>query len=116
LIYFTAALSINSNAQQADSSFVLTETLYFGVAVKKEVVYKIKPWIDLPVTVVFDAWSYYGMSVIYGRDPIPESEILALDKNNVNKLTGRSLKIIPSNQRVPAICFFMVACHCRSYY
>ncbi len=48
-------------------------------------VYKIRPWIDIPVTIVADAMSLYGMSVIYGRDPIPESEILALNKNDINK-------------------------------
>ena len=48
-------------------------------------VYNIKPWIDIPVALAADAWSLYGMSVIYGRDNIPASEIMGLNKNNINK-------------------------------
>lgn len=51
---------------------------------KKENVYNIKPWLDIPLTLAADAWSLYGMSVIYGRDAIPEAEILGLSRNNVN--------------------------------
>src|SRR6476660_8694262 len=51
---------------------------------KPERVYNIKPWLDIPITLAADAWSLYGMSVIYGRDAIPESEILGLSRNNVN--------------------------------
>jgi hypothetical protein len=32
-----------------------------------------------------DGWSLYGMSIIYGRDAVPESEILALNKNDLNR-------------------------------
>lgn len=47
-------------------------------------VYNIKPGLDIPLTILLDGWSIYGMSVIYGRDRTPESEILALNKNNIN--------------------------------
>ena len=83
ILFFATLFSINTKAQLTDSSLVNT----FGneTAIKNTSIYKIKPWIDIPLTVAFDAWSFYGMSVIYGRDAIPESEILTLDKNNVNR-------------------------------
>jgi membrane-associated phospholipid phosphatase len=46
--------------------------------------YKIRPWVDIPYTIVADAYALWGMSVIYGRDTTPRSEILALNPNNVN--------------------------------
>jgi len=47
-------------------------------------VYKIKPWIDIPATVVFAAVSVNGFRIIYGRDTIPEATVLALNKNDIN--------------------------------
>jgi membrane-associated phospholipid phosphatase len=78
IFFFSFAFSIQINAQ-ADSSTVIIPS------VKTISAYKIKPGIDIPITVVVDAWSFYGMSVIYGRDAIPEAEILALNKNNINR-------------------------------
>lgn len=49
-------------------------------------VYQVKPALDIPLTLAGDGWSLYGMSVIYGRDPIPEAEINGLDRNTVNKI------------------------------
>ena len=78
---FTFLFSTTATAQATDSVVVITT----AAAATKIPVYKIKPWLDIPLTVAFDAWSFYGMSVIYGRDAIPEAEILRLDKNNVNR-------------------------------
>jgi membrane-associated phospholipid phosphatase len=47
-------------------------------------VYKVRNWVDIPITLAADAMSLYGMSVIYGRDPVPESEILLLNPSNIN--------------------------------
>jgi hypothetical protein len=49
-----------------------------------EHVYNIKPWIDIPATVVFAGFSLNGFRVIYGRDAIPEATVLALNKNDIN--------------------------------
>lgn len=43
-----------------------------------------KKW-EIPVTAALVAYPIYGMSVVYGRDPVPEAEILALDVNKINK-------------------------------
>jgi len=47
--------------------------------------YKIKPWLDIPLTLATDAWSIYGMGVIYNRDRVPAEELLALNKNTINR-------------------------------
>lgn len=63
----------------------LTDSVSNNTPVKKaNSVYKIKPWIDIPATLVLDGLSLNGMRVIYGRDPLTEAEVLALDKNNIN--------------------------------
>src|SRR4051812_38750335 len=47
--------------------------------------FKVKPWIDIPVTLATGAWSIYAMGVIYNRDSTAVSDILRLDRNKVNK-------------------------------
>ncbi len=80
-IFFVLICSMNSIAQQTDTvSMSIVKT-----PITKNAVYKINPWVDIPVTIVVDAFSFYGMSVIYGRDRVPESEILALNKNDINQ-------------------------------
>ena len=59
-----------------------TDTL---ASVKKQPVYNIKPWLDVPLALAGTGWTLYGFSKIYGRDEVPEADILALDRNNVNK-------------------------------
>lgn len=82
-ITFLVGISLNLYSQAPDTVFVKAETQ--KIEKQSQEGYKIKPWIDIPLTVAVDAWSLYGMSVIYGRDPIPVSELLLLDKNNINK-------------------------------
>jgi len=65
-------------AQETDSSGYLT------VKEKPAPVYKIRAAIDIPVTVLFDAYSVFAMGIIYGRESIPLADVLALDKNNIN--------------------------------
>jgi len=84
LTLFVTFFSITVTAQLSDTIITPTDLQTTQASVKNKTVYKIKPWVDIPVTVVLDGYSFYGMSVIYGRDPIPESVILALNKNSVN--------------------------------
>lgn len=51
---------------------------------KPEHMYNIKPWIDIPSTVIFAGVSVNGFRIIYGRDTIPVATVLALNKNDVN--------------------------------
>lgn len=62
-----------------------TDTAYIPVKEKpKTSVYKIKPWIDIPATLILDGLSLNGMRIIYGRDTIPVSELQSLNRNNIN--------------------------------
>lgn len=49
-------------------------------------VYKLKAKVDIPITVAAAGFTLFGFSKIYGRDDVPESEILALNKNDVNSI------------------------------
>ncbi len=78
---------------QVDSTGLLINVLEAPVdSVKKPKikinndVYKIKYGIDVPITLAGIGWTLYGFSKIYGRDKVPEAEILALDPNDVNSL------------------------------
>ena len=84
LILIAVFCSVKLNAQITDTSVVVISTPTAEAKEKKPTVYKIKPWVDIPVTIAFDAWSIYAMSIIYGREPTPVAEILALDRNDVN--------------------------------
>src|ERR1700754_3349050 len=46
--------------------------------------YNIKPWIDIPLTVVTAGFSVNGFRIIYGRDSIDAATVLSLNRNDVN--------------------------------
>src|SRR4029079_7383832 len=52
--------------------------------VKKQPVYKLKPIVDIPITVIGTSWSLYAFSKIYSKPKSDEEKILSLDRNNVN--------------------------------
>ena len=71
--------STNSYSQFTDSTTKIREKK------NQNHVYKIKPWIDIPATIVLAGVSVNGFRVIYGRDTIPTATVLALNKNDVNR-------------------------------
>jgi membrane-associated phospholipid phosphatase len=76
----------NTYAQQTDSLYS-SQTVSLNMPLensKPQHIYNIKPWIDIPATVVFAAVSLNGFRVIYGRDTIPVADVLALNKNDIN--------------------------------
>lgn len=73
------SFSLNLFSQSTDS------VINMRADKKVNSVYKIKPWIDIPATLLLDGLSLNGMSVIYGREPLTEAEVLALNKNNINR-------------------------------
>lgn len=46
-------------------------------------VYKIKPKVDIPLSVVTVGWSGYALSKIYSKDPSTAAQIMALNKNDI---------------------------------
>lgn len=71
--FFIGLFSISISAQETDTT-----------TKPSPAVYKLKPAIDIPITVATVGWSLYGMSVIYGRDQVPATEIAALSPQNIN--------------------------------
>lgn len=52
---------------------------------KKIRVYKLKPWVDVPVTAVGTGWSLYAFTKIYSKDRLTLEEVQSLDPRNVNR-------------------------------
>jgi len=48
-------------------------------------VYKLKPKVDIPLTLAGMAWSGYAFGKIYSKDPIPAATVLALRPEDVNR-------------------------------
>lgn len=46
-------------------------------------VYRLRLAADIPIIVVGAGWSLYAFPQIYGKDPTPKGDILALDKKNI---------------------------------
>lgn len=72
------AISIPLFSQYTDTAYNLVKET------PKQSVYKIKPWIDIPATLILDGLSLNGMRIIYGRDTIPVSELQSLNMNDIN--------------------------------
>jgi membrane-associated phospholipid phosphatase len=83
-LLFVSVINLSAQDTPVTDSSILLKPIDAS-ATQKRSVYRIKNGIDIPLTVAGDAWSLYGMSVIYNRDSIPASEILALDRNDINK-------------------------------
>jgi membrane-associated phospholipid phosphatase len=81
-IYLLALSALCTSAVYSQDSTMVVRTPQIGTAGP---VYKIKNIIDIPVTAATVAYSIYGMGVIYGRDAVPVSEVLALKKSDINK-------------------------------
>ncbi|HET6723562.1 MAG TPA: phosphatase PAP2 family protein [Chitinophagaceae bacterium] len=52
---------------------------------KKQQVYKLKAAVDIPLFAVGAGWSAYAFTEIYSKDRSTEEQILALDKNDINR-------------------------------
>jgi membrane-associated phospholipid phosphatase len=50
----------------------------------KKMIYKIRPAVDVPVTIAGSAWSLYAFTKIYSKPHSTDEEILGLTENNIN--------------------------------
>ena len=78
-MFLLLTFSVNTFSQQTDSMIIRDANS------KTQHVYNIKPWVDIPATVVFAGVSMNGFRIIYGRDTIPKATVLALNKNDINR-------------------------------
>ncbi len=51
---------------------------------KANQIYKLSPAVDIPIIAIGTTWSLYAFTKIYIKTPPTETEVLALNKNNVN--------------------------------
>jgi membrane-associated phospholipid phosphatase len=78
LIVLASLFSLNTYSQYTDSQEKKSKKN------KSEHMYNIKPWIDIPLTVVTAGFSMNGFRIIYGRDSIDAATVLALNRNDIN--------------------------------
>lgn len=76
------AITANCANAQTDSMYISTAPL--KVHKKAGSVYKIRPAIDIPIAVVTDAYSLFGMNKIYNRESTPISDVQALRVQDIN--------------------------------
>jgi len=80
LLFLIAGLA--SKAQQLiRAEHALLVTNYYK---EKVPVYKLKPAIDIPLTLATAGGTLYGFSKIYNKDPSSEHEILSLQTSSIN--------------------------------
>jgi membrane-associated phospholipid phosphatase len=104
LIYLFVALFICKSGVAQDTTLVSKDTMLSlnepvatdSIAaqtfpLKREPVYKIKPWIDIPITAVTTATTLMGFSKIYSKDPLTMEELSSLDRNNVPRFDRSAL-------------------------
>ena len=54
--------------------------------IKPSGIYKMKYGLDIPIAGVGTAWTLYAFTKIYGGDKTPQSEILALNRDDLNSI------------------------------
>jgi hypothetical protein len=86
LVSFLLSVSVISTSGRQTDTAVAVQQLLPGK------VYKMKYALDIPIAVAGTAYTLYGFSKIYGRDKVPEAEILALDPQDVNSFDRPATK------------------------
>ena len=92
----TIVFHVSSFAQEDSLKVIRTDTLAVRDTLardssvntnveKKQQVYKLKAAVDIPLFVVGAGWSAYAFTEIYSKDRSTEEQILALDKNDINR-------------------------------
>ncbi len=100
LLFFTQC----AVAQFTDTGTVTIENTTSSLNPEK--IYNVKPWLDIPLSAAGTAWTLYGFSVIYRRDTVPFSELLALDRNKINRFDRGATRNFSSGARSAGDIFF----------
>jgi membrane-associated phospholipid phosphatase len=70
-------------------------------------IYKIKPAVDVPLTVIGTGWSLYAFTKIYSKDTSTTEQILSLDKNDLSAINqGCVNQYSPSASDISNIFFY----------
>ncbi len=77
----------NDSTVLVDSSFTMQARADVVMDVQENdppEIYKLKPKIDIPLTLITGGWSGYAFTKIYSKDPSTTQQILALNKDDIN--------------------------------
>lgn len=78
------ALVLHTTAfAQEDSSMAMEDSSAHRAKAEATEVYRIKPKLDIPITVAATAFTIFGFSQVYTKDPTPEATIRNLDVQNI---------------------------------
>ncbi|MFT3910698.1 MAG: phosphatase PAP2 family protein [Ferruginibacter sp.] len=85
-LIFGTALIIFSSIRSTAQEVPVIDSVTTVKQAANQPVYKIKKGIDYPLTIATAAWGILGSQKIYGRDTIPSSEIMGLDRKTINNV------------------------------
>lgn len=78
------ALVLHTSAfGQSDSSMAMVDSSAHTAQAEQAEVYRIKPKLDIPITAAATAFTIFGFSQVYTKDPTPEATIRNLDVQNI---------------------------------
>jgi len=85
-VSFTAAAQTDSTTYQTDTAISLTTTDAYQALPEEgnQPIYKLKPKVDIPLTLAAAGWSLYGFSQVYSKDPSPVEKIQSLRVSDIN--------------------------------
>jgi membrane-associated phospholipid phosphatase len=81
----------NENVSSSADDSIQTTTPGSGPV--KVRTYKLKPAVDIPLTVIGTGWSLYAFTKIYSKDKTPEETILSLNKKNIPSFDRHSADV-----------------------
>jgi len=79
---------IDTGVQSLDTNFHFQPV---AITPHNEEVYRIKPWIDVPLTVAGVGWSLYAFTKIYNKDTSTLAQIMALNRNDVSRFNRSAI-------------------------
>ncbi len=113
LFYISAfVLCFSASAQFTDTSVIIQQysepfsKLAIPGVDRSVPVYILKPSVDIPLTAIGAGWSAYAFSKIYSKDPIPEADILALSKSDINSFDRWGADVYGENAAATSDLFF----------
>ncbi len=71
---------------------------------KKRIVYKLKPWVDVPIVTASAAWAGYMLTQIYSKGASTTDQILSQNINSINPLDR--LAVYPYNQKMDKMSYY----------
>jgi len=95
----TVRVNVQDTLITPDTSVVLTEN-----NTTKELVYKLKPAVDIPIIAAGTAWSLYAFTKIYSKEPSSVEKILSLKTSDINAFDRWAVR--PFSKKIDSISYY----------